>query len=212
MTTKDKLASLKTFLDDKFPVTECFLNHSCDYELLFAVIMSAQAQDKVVNMVNETLFKTYPTLEAIAHADVNDVQHIIARVGIAKNKARNIIATAKILLDKYDGKVPSTREELVALPGVGNKTASVILGELYNENVFPVDTHVKRVMTRLGIAKENMTPDEIELQLEKLYRLDNTIHFHRQVILFGRQICIANNQRKCSECPLPWCKYRLTNI
>lgn len=212
MTTKDKLDSLKIFLDTKFPMTECFLTHSSDYELLFAVIMSAQAQDKVVNMVNRTLFSTYPTLAAIANADISDIQHIIAPVGIANNKARNIVGTAKILIDKYSGSVPNKREDLISLPGVGNKTASVILGELYNENVFPVDTHVKRVMTRLEIVKENMSPDDIELELERLNKYDNTIHFHRQVILFGRQICIANKQRKCHECPLPWCKHRLTNI
>lgn len=208
MTNKDKLYSLKSYLDTLYPNTKCFLNHENDYQLLFAVIMSAQSQDKVVNSVTPTLFKQYPTLQDIANADVNDVYEIIRIVGLAPKKANNIVSTAKILIEKYNSKVPMSREDLMSLPGVGYKTASVVRGEFFNLNEFPVDTHVNRVMLRLNIAKKNESPKDLEKKLVKLYTGENTIHFHRQVITFGREICVAGKKCHCDKCTLPWCKSR----
>lgn len=208
MTNKEKLYSLKEYLDKLYPNTKCFLNHQNDYQLLFAVIMSAQSQDKVVNIVTPVLFNKYQSLEALANANLNDVIEIIKIVGLAPTKAKNIISSAKILIDTFGGVVPKNREDLMSLPGVGYKTASVVRGELFNLNEFPVDTHVNRVMLRLQIANKKDTPKDLEQKLVKLYTGDNMIHFHRQVITFGREICIAGQKCHCDKCMLPWCKNR----
>ena len=187
MTNKEKLYNLKEYLDTLYPNTKCFLNHQNDYQLLFAVIMSAQSQDRVVNSVTPTLFTKYPSLESLANADLNSVIDIIKIVGLAPTKAKNIIKSAQILIERFNGIVPKDREDLMSLPGVGYKTASVVRGELFNLNEFPVDTHVNRVMLRLNIASKNDSPKDLEQKLVKLYSGDNMIHFHRQVITFGRE-------------------------
>ena len=208
MTNKEKLYNLKEYLDTLYPNTKCFLNHQNDYQLLFAVIMSAQSQDRVVNSVTPTLFTKYPSLESLANADLNSVIDIIKIVGLAPTKAKNIIKSAQILIERFNGIVPKDREDLMSLPGVGYKTASVVRGELFNLNEFPVDTHVNRVMLRLNIASKNDSPKDLKQKLVKLYSGDNMIHFHRQVITFGREICIAGKNCHCDKCQLPWCKNR----
>ena len=212
MKNEEKIKALKSFLDGLYPNTECFLNHSNDYELLFAVMMSAQAQDKVVNKVTEILFQKYSNLKSFAETDPSKISDIIKPVGLAPTKSRNIVKSAKILLRDYGGKVPSERENLMSLPGVGYKTASVVRGEWFHLNEYPVDTHVRRIMTRLEIAEKSDTPTEIEKKLSKLYDGADSMHFHRQVITFGRQICLAGTNRHCQACLLPWCKYRIVGI
>ena len=201
MQSKDKLMLIKEKLDILFPSTSCFLNHSNDFELLVAVVLSAQAKDEVVNKVTKDLFSRYKTVEELAEADYNEVYNLIKLVGLGNTKAKNIIELAKIIHTKYLDNVPSSREELTALPGVGNKTASVVRGELFSLPQIPVDTHVNRVMLRLGIAKKSDTPTSLESKLLKLYKGKDHINFHRQVILFGRNYCKAKSPL-CESCPL----------
>lgn len=209
MTSKERLEDLKQYLDTLYPHTRCFLNHKTDYELLFAVVMSAQSQDKSVNRVNEILFKRYPTLNSFATADPEDIEVIIRPVGLAPTKARNIVAIASELIKRFDGHVPSDRESLMSLPGVGFKTASVVRGELFGGAELPVDTHVKRIVTRLKIVPETMSPTQIEGRLLELYMRSDPMNFHRQIITFGREICLAGTRRRCQHCLLPWCEERI---
>jgi len=175
-----------------------YLNHSNTYELLFAVIMSAQCTDARVNIVTDTLFKKYPTLEAFANADLKEFEDDIHSTGFYHNKAKNIIACAKVLVDEYGGEVPDNIEELTALPGVGRKTANVILGNIYHKPSIVVDTHVKRISNRLGLTKEQ-DPVKIEFDLMKKLPQDHWILWNIDIITLGRTICVANRE-KCDEC------------
>ena len=208
MNKKERIRELKTYLDTLFPETHCFLHHNKDYELLIAVLLSAQARDEVVNSVTPVLFNKYQSLEELMNAKYEDVLKIIKPVGLGPSKARNIISLARDLVTKYDGKVPTSREDLTSLSGVGEKTASVVRGELFNMKQIPCDTHVKRVAYRLKLASKTDDPSKIEQMFLKNYEGDNHIHFHRQMILFGRNVCIANNKRRCEICPLD-CRERL---
>lgn len=206
MENKD-IKNIPIVLQVLFPNTKTFLKYNKDYELLFAIILSAQATDESVNKATEVLFKEYPTLNSFLEAKYNDVYKIIKPVGLSKNKTDFILKTARILVEKYNGVIPKNREELQTLPGVGFKTSGVFLGELYDEPYFPVDTHVLRVSTRLGLVKKDISPKDCELKLEKIYKGYHLIHLHRQFILFGRNICLSKNPR-CLSCPFAdFCKY-----
>ncbi|MDO4265822.1 MAG: endonuclease III [Eubacteriales bacterium] len=176
----------------------CYLNHETDWQLLFAVIMSAQCTDARVNIVTETLFKKYPTLQAFADADLKEFEQDIHSTGFYHNKAKNIIACAKVLIDQYGGKVPSSIEELTALPGVGRKTANVIRGNIYNEPSVVVDTHVKRISRKLGLVTSE-DPVKIEFELMKVLPKDHWILWNIDIITLGRTICEARKP-KCGEC------------
>lgn len=198
-------------LKEIYPKTKTFLNYSKDYELLFAIILSAQASDDSVNKATSILFKKYPTLDSFLDAKYIDVYGIIKPVGLAKSKTNYLLDTAKTLKEKYDGIVPKNRNELVSLNGVGYKTSGVFLGELYDYPYFPVDTHVLRVSTRLGIVKDDITPNECEKKLEKIYKCYHLIELHRQFILFGRNICLSRKPN-CSSCPFAsFCKFNQKN-
>lgn len=209
MTRKEKVKILSQYLDDLYPVTECFLNSQNDYEFLIAVLLSAQATDQSVNSVTPNLFKRYPDLESLASADPSDIYELIKSVGLGKSKSKNIVNLSKMLVEKFNKQVPVERAQLESLPGVGHKTAAVFLAEKKSGPFIPVDTHIKRVSTRLGIAKKTDSADKIEDILEKSYQGDNHINFHRQIILFGRNMCMANKKRKCQECKLFFCKDRI---
>lgn len=196
-----KLNELYDGLDKLIPDYRCELNYETDYQLLMAVMLSAQTTDKRVNLVTEVLFKKYPTLEDISLADINDVINIIRPLGTFHKKAFNLIEIAKRLLVEQNGKVPNNRDYLETLPGVGRKTTNVVLSILYNVPCIAVDTHVSRVSIRLGLAKKGDSVLTIEKKLMK--RLDNEKlnKLHHQLLLFGRYFCTSRNP-KCTDCIL----------
>jgi endonuclease-3 len=209
MTKKEKEKALEDFLYSLYPQTETFLKADCEYRFLIAVILSAQAQDRVVNQVTPVLFKKYRTLDDLAAAQEKDVLSIIRSVGLGPSKAKNIVALAKTLKCDYRSQVPHDREVLKTLPGVGHKTAGVFLGEIDHCQVIPVDTHISRIACRLGLAEEGSEPGKIEAILEKNFQGTDMMNFHREMILFGRNICLASAKRKCCLCPLSFCRQRL---
>lgn len=176
----------------------CYLNHDNAWQLLIAVIMSAQCTDARVNIVTKELFVKYPTLESFAEADLKELEQDIHSTGFYHNKAKNIIGCAKRLVEVYGGEVPADLEDLLTLPGVGRKTANVIRGNIYNQPSIVVDTHVKRISNRLGFTKED-DPERIEYELMRKLPKDHWILYNIQIISFGRNICFARGP-KCSEC------------
>lgn len=176
----------------------CYLNHDNAWQLLIAVIMSAQCTDARVNIVTKELFVKYPTLESFAEADLKELEQDIRSTGFYHNKAKNIIGCAKRLVEVYGGEVPADLEDLLTLPGVGRKTANVIRGNIYNQPSIVVDTHVKRISNRLGFTKED-DPERIEYELMRKLPKDHWILYNIQIISFGRNICFARGP-KCSEC------------
>lgn len=176
----------------------CYLNHETPWQLLIAVILSAQCTDARVNIVTKDLFQKYPSLEAFANADLKELEQDIHSTGFYHNKAKNIISCARTLVEKYDGEVPRELEELTALAGVGRKTANVIRGNIYHEPSVVVDTHVKRISKKLGFTKED-DPVKIEYDLMKVLPKAHWILYNIQIITLGRSICTARNP-KCTEC------------
>lgn len=206
-----KISLITSYLDEILKDAACELNYTKDYELLIAVILSAQTTDKKVNSVTPILFKKYPNLNALAKAELFDVENIIHSIGLYKNKARNIVACADELLKRHKGKVPSAFEDLISLSGVGRKTANVVRAELFKIPSIAVDTHVERVSKRLGLALESDDPYKIEMKIEKLFPKNIHIKIHHQLIHFGRYFCLARNP-KCEECKLKTiCKYYKLN-
>jgi len=189
------------YLDELFPNPKCELNYNKDYELLLAVMLSAQTTDKRVNMVTDILFKKYDSLEKLSVANINDIIDIIKPIGTFNKKANNIINICKILLNDKNGVVPNDRTYLENLPGVGRKTTNVVLANLYNENCIAVDTHVSRVSKRLGIA--NTTDDvlNIEQKLNVFFPKNKLNRLHHQLVLFGRYYCKAKSPL-CENCKL----------
>lgn len=176
----------------------CYLNHGNAWQLLIAVIMSAQCTDARVNLVTKDLFRKYGTLEKFAYAEIEELEQDIHSIGFYHNKARNIILCARKLVEEFGGEVPSSLEDLISLPGVGRKTANVIRGNIYHEPSVVVDTHVKRISKRLGLTKED-DPVKIEYDLMKALPKDHWILYNIQIITLGRSICTARAP-KCSEC------------
>ena len=176
----------------------CYLNHETPWQLLIAVIMSAQCTDARVNIVTADLFRKYDTLEKFANADLKELEQDIHSTGDYHMKAKNIIACCRDLVDKHGGEVPRTIEELTALAGVGRKTANVIRGNIYNEPSIVVDTHVKRISRKLGLTKSE-DPVKIEQDLMKALPRDHWILWNIHIITLGRSICIARRP-KCGEC------------
>ena len=176
----------------------CYLNHETPWQLLIAVIMSAQCTDARVNIVTADLFRKYDTLEKFANADLKELEQDIHSTGFYHMKAKNIIACCRDLVDKHGSEVPRTIEELTALAGVGRKTANVIRGNIYNEPSIVVDTHVKRISRKLGLTKSE-DPVKIEQDLMKALPRDHWILWNIHIITLGRSICIARRP-KCGEC------------
>ena len=176
----------------------CYLNHENPWQLLIAVILSAQCTDARVNIVTKDLFAKYDTLGKFANADLKELENDIRPTGFFHNKAKNIIACAQRLIEVYGGEVPSELEDLLTLAGVGRKTANVIRGNIYNQPSIVVDTHVKRISKRLGFTKEE-DPEKIEYELMRKLPKDHWILYNIQIISFGRNICFARSP-KCSEC------------
>ena len=189
------------YLDEIFPNPHCELNYNKDYELLIAVMLSAQTTDKRVNMVTSVLFRKYPNLDSLSKADIDDIKDIIKPIGTFNKKALNIKLIASSLINDYDGVVPNNRTYLESLPGVGRKTTNVVLANLFNAPLIAVDTHVKRVSVRLGLAKESDDVLVVEKKLMRRFPKDKLARLHHQLVLFGRYHCKAINP-DCSNCKL----------
>lgn len=201
MMISKKAEQVLLYLNEILPNVGCELNYHKDYELLIAVVLSAQTTDKSVNQVTPKLFSKYQSLEELANADIKDVEEIIKSIGLYKAKAKNIVNLAKELVSKYDSKVPSDKDVLVTLPGVGNKTAGVTRLELFKADELPVDTHVARIAKRLKFASKNDEPLDIEKKLKKAFPQEYWGKLHHQFIHFGRYYCTAKNP-KCENCKM----------
>ena len=188
-------------LDKLFPDARCELDHRNDFELLIAVVLSAQTTDQRVNMVTPELFERYGDAEKLSKAELSDVERIIKPIGLYRNKATNIVKLSKDLVQRFDGRVPNDRKDLESLPGVGRKTANVILSNCFDVPAFAVDTHVSRVSKRLRIADEKDDPRQIEEKLMRFFPENKWGKLHHQFIFFGRYKCKAVKP-DCSDCPL----------
>jgi len=197
----NKVKNIIEILKHRYPDALCALHYQKDYELMIAVRLSAQCTDARVNLVTPALFKAYPTLEAMAGAEIHDVEKYIHSCGFYRQKAKDIVLACQMLLDRYGGKVPGTMEELLKLPGVGRKTANLLLGDLYSVPGSVVcDTHCIRICGRLGLSK-GKEPEKVEVQLRKVLPPEDSSDFCHRIVLFGREICTARSP-KCGECPL----------
>jgi len=193
-------------LEEMYPNAKCALNHRTPFELLVATILSAQCTDVRVNIITSTLFQSYNTPKDFAQMTYEELEPLIKSCGVYKNKSRSIINTSRILLENYSSQVPNTVDELMKLPGVGRKTANVVLSNAFNQNAIAVDTHVFRVSNRLGLANAKNVFDT-EQQLMAAIPEEKWSDSHHNLIFHGRQICTARNP-KCDICELSaFCKY-----
>lgn len=207
MTTKQRYKGVIEWFEQNVPVAETELQYRTPFELLVAVILSAQCTDKRINMVTPALFEAYPTAEAMARATADDIFEYIKSVTFPNNKARSLVGMANALVDNYGGEVPSTMEELTKIPGVGRKTANVILSVVFNKSAMAVDTHVFRVSNRIGLTDNSPNPLVTEKTLVKNIPENLVGKAHHWLILHGRYVCTARKP-KCHECGLrPYCKY-----
>ena len=205
MTLGQRYAAILDYFRNNVPVAESELHFGSDYELLVSVILSAQCTDKRVNLVTPALFAAYPTVEALSKASAEDIYPFIKSVSYPNNKAKNLAAMARKVMDDFEGKIPSDVDNLMKLPGAGRKTANVVASILYNEPVVAVDTHVFRVSRRLGLSR-GTTPRAVELDLERHIPQDIRPVAHHWLLLHGRYTC-TSQKPKCSECPLAaFCK------
>lgn len=195
------IKEIENYLDELFPNPKCELEYHKDYELLIAVVLSAQTTDKRVNSVTPILFQKYPSLEELSKAELEDIMKIIKPIGTFHKKATFVRDIAKILVENYNGKVPNDRHALEAMPGVGRKTANVVLSNLFDVPAIAVDTHVSRVSKRLGLAKSKDDVSVIEKKLMKKFDKSTWSKRHHQMVLFGRYHCKAMSPN-CSECKL----------
>ena len=198
--TKKEITQMLDALRDRYPEAGCALVHQNTYQLLISVVLSAQTTDKSVNKVTGELFAKYPSPADLAEADQQDVIDIIKTIGMYKTKSRNIIALAGELVEKHGGQVPEDYDELVKLPGVGRKTANVVLAVGFGHQRIAVDTHVFRLANRIGLVKEKDVL-KTELGLMKVLPEDRWAEAHHSLIFHGRNCCTARNP-KCGECPI----------
>ncbi|WP_291910856.1 endonuclease III [Chitinophaga sp. CB10] len=212
MTKKERYAFVLNYFEKHAPNAETELIYDNPYQLLVAVILSAQCTDKRVNMTTPAIFERYPDMEALSHATFDDLFPLIKSISYPNNKTKHLIGMANMVMNEFNGEIPSTVPELVKLPGVGRKTANVITSVVHQQPNMAVDTHVFRVSARLGLTTNAKTPLQTELQLIKNIPKDKIYIAHHWLILHGRYICLARNP-KCGECPLrPACKYYKTLV
>ena len=202
---QEKVSAIIDILKEKYPDPRCALHYEKDYELMIAVRLSAQCTDARVNLITPALFAAYPTLEAMAAAPISHIEELVHSCGFYKHKARDIVLSCQMLLTQYGGKVPGTMEELLKLPGVGRKTANLLLGDLYNiPGSVVCDTHCIRICGRLGLTR-GTDPEKVERQLRAILPPEESSDFCHRIVLFGREVCIARSP-KCAACPLaPLC-------
>ena len=198
---KNKVDLILDYLDEIIKEPKCELYFSKDYQLVIAVMLSAQTTDKRVNKVTEVLFSKYPSLKALKEANVKDLEDVIRELGSFTKKAAAVKEIARILDEKYQGIVPASRKSLEAMPMVGRKTTNVILSELYHKPNIAVDTHVERVSKRLSLVKDNDSVLNIENKLKRKIPRKDWSKFHHQMVLFGRYYCLAKKP-KCDDCKL----------
>ncbi len=207
MITKEKMSFISNYVDSLFPNAKCELFYNKDYELVIAVMLSAQTTDRAVNATTYKLFSDFDSLDKLENASVEEIEERIKSLGLYKNKAKNIKGIVHKIIYDFDRKLPSDKKLLQELPGIGNKSAGVIRIEIFKIPDLPVDTHIIRITNRLGIANSKDEPIDIERKLKKLIPESNWIKTHHQLIHFGRYFCTAHSP-KCAECKLRnICKY-----
>ena len=201
----EKVQALIAALKDAYPDPMCALQYQKDYELMIAVRLSAQCTDARVNMITPALFERFPTLEAFAEADVSEVEELVHSCGFYRHKARDIVLACQMLRDRFDGKVPDNMDDLLSLPGVGRKTANLLLGDLFRVPGSVVcDTHCIRITNKLGLAK-GKEPEKVETQLRAILPPEESSDFCHRIVLHGRAVCTARSPQ-CGKCTLaPWC-------
>lgn len=201
MKSKAAISRIIAALKELYPDARCSLTYQKDYELLFAVRLSAQCTDARVNMVTPSLYEKFPTLEAFASATHEEIGEAIRSCGFYNTKAKDLVECAKLLLEKHGGKVPATMEELTALPGIGRKTANLILGDIYGKPAYVCDTHCIRITGRLGLTNGSKDPLSVEKQLREVLPPEESSSFCHRMVLHGRALCMARKPN-CTECPL----------
>ena len=208
MKSHQDILSIITALKEAYPEAICSLDYQKDYELLFSTRLAAQCTDERVNKVTPALFARYPSLEALAEADVAEVEKYIHSTGFFRAKARDIVAASRMLLEVYGGKVPATMEELLKLPGVGRKTANLVLGDIHNTpGVVVADTHCIRISGKLGLTDGTKDPAKVEQQLRAILPPEESNDYCHRIVLHGRAVCTARNPA-CERCTLrPWCDF-----
>jgi len=212
MTKKERYEKVIDYFQKHMPVAETELQYGNPYELLVAVILSAQCTDKRVNMVTPALFERFPEADSLAEASSDEVFQYIRSISYPNNKAKHLVGMAKILVEDFKNVVPSDIKELQTMPGVGRKTANVIASVVYDKPAMAVDTHVFRVSERIGLTTNAKTPLAAELQLVKFIPEEHIATAHHWLILHGRYTCLARKP-KCGECGLAeWCKYYQKNF
>jgi endonuclease-3 len=207
MTKKERFAFVLKYFEEQAPNAETELIYDNPYQLLVAVILSAQCTDKRVNMTTPAIFQTYPDVEALSHATFDDLFPLIRSISYPNNKTKHLIGMAQMVVEDFNGEIPATVEQLVKLPGVGRKTANVITSVVHQQPNMAVDTHVFRVSARIGLTTNATTPLQTEKQLLKYIPTEKVHIAHHWLILHGRYICVARSP-KCEACGLrPVCKY-----
>lgn len=208
MKTKADVLSIIAELKKLYPDGICSLDYPKPYELLFSVRLAAQCTDERVNMVTPALFARFPTLESLAEADTSEVETYIHSTGFFRAKARDIVGAARMMLDEYGGKVPDNMDDLLKLPGVGRKTANLILGDVYHQpGVVVADTHCIRISGKLGLTDGTKDPAKVETQLRKVLPPEESNDFCHRLVLHGRAVCMARRP-DCQNCTLrPWCDF-----
>ena len=200
MRTQEQVNEIVRLLMEEYPLADCTLDWNKAYELLFSVRLAAQCTDERVNKITPALFARFPTLEAFAEADVAEVEEYVGSCGFYHSKARDIVACANVLLEKYGGELPRTMEELTALPGVGRKTANLILGDVFKiPGSTVVDTHCIRISNLLGLVDDLKDPVKIEMELRKILPPEHSSDFCHCIVLHGRAVCIARRP-ECERC------------
>ena len=205
MDIQERVAGVVEALKESYPDPRCALEYEKDYELMIAVRLSAQCTDERVNLVTPALFARYPTLESLAQADISEVEGYVRSCGFYHNKARDIVLSCRMLRDEYGGKVPGTMEQLLRLPGVGRKTANLLLGDLYKApGAVVCDTHCIRITNKLGLAS-GKEPEKVERQLRAILPPEESSDFCHRIVLHGRAVCTARKPA-CERCTLrPYC-------
>ena len=201
MKTEAQINAIIEGLEKLYPDAVCSLDYRKDYELLFSVRLAAQCTDARVNLVTPALFERFPSLEAFAQATPEEVGEYVHSCGFWRAKARDIVGSAQMLLSDFGGKVPDTMEDLLRLPGVGRKTANLILGDVYGKEGYVCDTHCIRITGRLGITDGSKDPLKVEQQLRKVIPPEESSDFCHRMVLHGRALCMARGP-KCEECPM----------
>lgn len=206
MEVSNKVTNILSALKALYPDALCALHFGKDYELMIAVRLSAQCTDARVNLVTPALFAKYPTLEAFAQADIADVEQMVHSCGFYKHKARDIVLACQMLLQDYGGRVPDNMDDLLKLPGVGRKTANLLLGDIYHKEAYVCDTHCIRICGKLGLS-QGKDPQKVEMQLRRVIPPEESSDFCHRIVLHGRAVCTARSP-KCSQCTLaPFCDF-----